>query len=138
MKKNLLPYLWFAAIGILLAHLFFLLMSKIPSLESLVPAERCVKSAYNVDNDRKRISINCVDYRDKVHTVVVRKFEVEEDIEKMKAAFKNGADLEGFSCTRLNGLDACFSAKYKIMVSSINEESVVFYVLQFNKNFRPN
>lgn len=128
-----MPYLWVAAVSILLAYLFFLIKVGIPSLESLVPAERCVKSVYNVDNDRKRISINCRDYSGNVHTVVVRRFEFEEDIDKMKAAFKNGVDLEGFSCTRLNGLDACFSAKNKIMVSSVNEESVVFYVLLFNK-----
>ncbi len=98
-----------------------------------MPAERCVKSVYNIDNDRKRISINCRDHSGNVHTVVLRKFEIKEDIDKMEAAFKNGVDLEGFSCTRLNGLDACFSAKNKIMVSSVKEESVVFYVLLFNR-----
>lgn len=122
------------AVVAILVYLFFWIKSGIPTLNSLVPAERCVKSAYNVENDRKRISINCRDYDGNVHTVMVRKFDAEGDLSKMAIAFKNGVNLEGFLCTQLNGLHACFSVGNKIMASSINEESVIFYVLQFNRS----
>lgn len=134
MKKNLASNICVVAVVAALAYLFFWIKSGIPILDSLVPAERCVKSAYNVENDRKRISINCRDHDGNVHTVIVRSFDVESDLVKIALAFKNGVNLEGFSCTQLNGLHACFSASNKIMVSSINEDSVVFYVLQFNKS----
>ncbi|WP_157768786.1 hypothetical protein [Paracidovorax avenae] len=133
MKKNIVYLFVVSGVVVSLACFFVWIKSGIPNLETLVPPARCGKSAYNDENDRRRISVNCRDYTGKVQTVVVRKFDSKDDLAKMNFAFKNGVGLDGFLCTQLNGLHACFSEVEKIMVSSIVDEAVVFYVLQYNE-----
>ncbi|MDA8453084.1 hypothetical protein M5C97_19395 [Acidovorax sp. NCPPB 3859] len=133
MKKNIVCFFVVSGVVVSLAYFLFWIKSGIPNLDALVPATRCVKSAYNDENDRKRISVNCRDYTGKVQTVVVRKFYSKDDLAKMNFAFRNGVSLDGFLCTQLNGLHACFSENEKIMVSSIVDEAVIFYVLQYNE-----
>ncbi|WP_152643506.1 hypothetical protein [Paracidovorax citrulli] len=133
MKKNIIYIFVVSGVVASLAYFLFWIKSGIPNLEELIPPARCVKSAYNDENDKKRISVNCRDYTGKVQTVVVRKFDSKDDLAKMNFAFRNGVGLDGFSCTQLDGLHACFSENEKIMVSSIVDEAVVFYVLQYNE-----
>lgn len=133
MKKNLICFVAVSGVAVLMAYFLFWMKSGIPNLDGLIPPERCVKSAYNNENDRKRISVNCRDYAGKVQTVVVRKFDNKDDLARLKFAFKNGVVLDGFLCTQLNGLHTCFSESEKIMVSSIADEAVVFYILQYNE-----
>lgn len=133
MKKNVICFSVVSGVAVLLAYFLFWIKSGIPNLNALVPPARCVKSAYNDENDRKRISVNCRDYTGKVQTVVVRKFDSKDDVAKMNFSFRNGAGLDGFLCTQLNGLHVCFSENEKIMVSSVVDEAVVFYVLQYSE-----
>ncbi|WP_152034169.1 hypothetical protein [Paracidovorax avenae] len=107
------------------------------NIEKFIPAERCVKSGYNKNDNRYRISVNCRDFQGNAHTVVLREFKSEEDLDRIDKAFANGIHLDGFVCTNLNGLHTCFQRENGIMVTSFNKDSVVFFVLQFNEHLKP-
>lgn len=141
-----LKYIFFVSPVLLVGGaicLYLIFWGSYSELDSMIPNDRCVKSAYNDEGRKDRISINCQDYDRQVYTIILRKFEKKEDIKNVLANFKNGKNVKSFLCSNFSNsksevsennistLHSCYSEKNSIMITSTSQKAVLFFISQF-------
>ncbi len=104
-------------------------------MDKFIPTDRCVKSAYDDNSQTNKLSINCKNHDGRVHTIVIRRIVDIQHKENARNSIESNKKIEigQFVCSEFSNLHTCFSTKKSIMITAIDNDSLSFFIQEFEK-----